>query len=79
MTLSHADSRAPENRTGPAPRQVCGARSYVTPDDAVTHGDRSRREAQTAAGSSSTRRLRVRFGSTGMPGPIVVERAAFLM
>jgi D-3-phosphoglycerate dehydrogenase len=36
-------------------------------------------QAQTAAGSSSTRRLRVRFGSTGMPGPIVVLMAAFLM
>ena len=34
---------------------------------------------QTAAGSSSTRRLRVRLESTGMPGPIVVLIAAFLM
>lgn len=37
------------------------------------------RQAQTAAGSSSTRRLRVRFESIGMPGPIVVLSAAFLM
>ncbi len=35
--------------------------------------------AQTAAGSSSTRRLRVRLESSGMPGPIVVLMAAFLM
>ncbi|GGS86630.1 hypothetical protein GCM10010286_09120 [Streptomyces toxytricini] len=35
------------------------------------------RQAQTAAGSSSTRRLRVRFGSSWMPGPMVVVRAAF--
>lgn len=35
--------------------------------------------AQTAAGSSSTRRLRVRLESSGMPGPMVVLRAAFLM
>lgn len=41
--------------------------------------DQASRQAQTAAGSSSTRRLRVRFGSTGMPGPIVVLIAAFLM
>ena len=37
------------------------------------------RVGQTAAGSSSTRRLRVRFESSGMPGPIVVVMAAFLM
>ncbi|GAA5068214.1 hypothetical protein GCM10023336_51160 [Streptomyces similanensis] len=41
--------------------------------------DRCEPEAQTAAGSSSTRRLRVRFGSIWMPGPIVVLMAAFLM
>ena len=31
------------------------------------------------ADASSTSRLRVRFGSTGMPGPVVVETVIFLM
>lgn len=47
------------------------------------HSTRARqgpgRRSQTAAGSSSTRRLRVRLESSGMPGPIVVVRVAFLM
>jgi hypothetical protein len=30
-----------------------------------------------AGGFSSTSRLRVRFGSTGMPGPVVVETVTF--
>ncbi len=30
------------------------------------------------AHASSSRRLRVRFGSTGMPGPVFVETVTFL-
>ena len=33
---------------------------------------------QTAAGSSSSMKPRVLFGSTGMPGPMVVVIVAFL-
>jgi hypothetical protein len=33
--------------------------------------------ADQAGGFSSTSRLRVRFGSTGMPGPVVVETVTF--
>jgi hypothetical protein len=39
-------------------------------------GARVGRFAQ-ADGVSSTSRLRVRFGSTGMPGPVVVETVTF--
>ncbi|GAA3033372.1 hypothetical protein GCM10010448_14390 [Streptomyces glomeratus] len=56
---------------GPAPAKVRGPASAARA--------RGFRRDQTAAGSSSTRRLRVRFGSTGIPGPIVVLTAAFLM
>lgn len=48
-------------------------------EDAGLVADLGEPMAQTAAGSSSTRRFRVRFGSSWMPGPIVVLMAAFLM
>lgn len=74
-TLTHGtDTRAGKrvrttNRDEPRTSKGCGARRVT----AVSC------QAQTAAGSSSTRRLRVRFESTGMPGPTVVLIAAFLM
>jgi len=42
-----------------------------------TRGDGVRRGLCQADGVSSTSRLRVRFGSTGMPGPVVVETVTF--
>lgn len=36
------------------------------------------RSRGVATYSPSSRRLRVRFGSTGMPGPVVVETVTFL-
>lgn len=33
---------------------------------------------RSSAYASSSRRLRVRFGSTGMPGPVFVETVTFL-
>lgn len=76
LTLTHGtDSlRYVYTRTGPAPRKVAGPVN-VTRDTAVVRA----LQAQTEAGSSSTRRLRVRLESSGMPGPIVVARVAFLM
>ncbi len=50
-----------DKREGPAAIARCGA---LVAD----------RGPQTV---SSTARLRVRFGSTGMPGPIVVEKVTF--
>lgn len=63
-----------ENEDGPRTSKGCGARPCHT-----RRGFRTSAEAQTAAGSSSTRRLRVRLASSGMPGPIVVASVAFLM
>lgn len=62
-------SRAPHlgRGAGPGCHNARGPRLPADPED------------QTAAGSSSTRRLRVRLASSGMPGPIVVASVAFLM
>lgn len=66
-TLPHTRGRAPR------PQKVAGPVPCRETDYRVSTG------AQTAAGSSSTRRLRTRLASSGMPGPIVVLRVAFLM
>lgn len=65
--LPHVRGRAPH------PRKVAG------PVPCRETGYRVSTRAQTEAGSSSTRRLRTRLESSGMPGPIVVLMVAFLM
>ena len=70
-------AQAPGSLTGkPGPGQGDGPRTSEGAGPVNRLGEPL---AQTAAGSSSTRRLRVRLESTGMPGPIVVLMAAFLM
>lgn len=71
-----AQANSPGYGDGPRTSKGCGARSHSA---RVRRGYRVSTVAQTAAGSSSTRRLRVRLASSGMPGPIVVASAAFLM
>jgi hypothetical protein len=74
-TLAQGTDTRMSKQDEPRTSKGCGARCR----NAYATGCRDERTAQTAAGSSSTRRLRVRFESIGMPGPIVVLMAAFLM
>src|SRR4029077_15421846 len=79
-TAAAAAARRPRLRT---PRSL-GPRPHPTPHD--RSGDatapRSRRTGAPGPGVqlavSATSRLRVAFGSTGMPGPIVVAKVTFL-
>ena len=64
------------NRTGAGPRCNAGAGTRRHP---AAHSGRrgAGRVFAQPDGVSSTSRLRVRFGSTGMPGPVVVETVTF--
>ena len=85
--------RPPRRRASPArprtsrrraarPSRWTGPRRLVVaaPGSRGRHAGRTCRATRAGqAEVSSTSRLRVRFGSTGMPGPVVVETVTFLM
>lgn len=62
---------------GAAGRTEPGARQHGAPPTERADGAPICEEAQ--ASSVSSRRLRVRFTSTGMPGPMVVDTVIFVM
>ena len=77
--------RGPRADAGAGGRRVGAGRLGLTRRTAlsVNRSDESavralRAGAQPAAAVSSTSRLRVRLGSTGMPGPVVVAKVTFL-
>ena len=83
-TAAQSRSMASPESNGAAREHGCGAAGDADGGGpqrtAAVYAERGaqgagRRQAETA--SSSTVRLRVRFGSTGMPGPIVVATVAF--
>ena len=79
---------APPRPAEPVDRRPRRLAAPLTPSPTCANGTlerwfarkcRSRRSGVGQAEVSSTSRLRVRFGSTGMPGPMVVATVIFLM
>ena len=80
--LAHPrDAARPAGGTGGRRDGARGLGALTPGDDGTpppSRGDGVRaRVSRQADGVSSTSRLRVRFGSTGMPGPVVVETVTF--
>ena len=74
--------RCPGRRRNRRTSRRCSRTGRADPgDDGTPPPQQGRRGAcaclRQADGVSSTSRLRVRFGSTGMPGPVVVETVTF--
>ena len=77
----HARDAARSRRRSRRTSRRCSRTGRADPaNDGTRHpgrGDGVQRVLRQADGVSSTSRLRVRFGSTGMPGPVVVATMTF--
>ena len=71
-----ADGESPAARCAAGPPVRCW--NGLVPGPAPSVRASGGRGVLTQAEGSSTVRLRVRFGSTGIPGPMVVEMVTFL-